>query len=104
MPMSAKLLFVALIGVVAGWQADKIMQALHYLTGQIARRTGFGLVGAIIMGAAGALIATSLFPAIAVLFQLLGNKFYLQDIFVAALGSILMLIIMRLARGRLRAD
>jgi uncharacterized membrane protein YeaQ/YmgE (transglycosylase-associated protein family) len=101
--MSAKLVVILLIGAIVGGLADQIPQGLQYLAGQIARRTGFGLVGDIIIGIAGAFVATSLVPAIVGLFRL-GSGIYLQEIFVSALGAVLVLVIMRLARGRPRAE
>jgi uncharacterized membrane protein YeaQ/YmgE (transglycosylase-associated protein family) len=101
--VSAQLVIAVLIGGIAGWQADPIMQGLQYLVGQIARRTGFGLVGDIIIGIAGAFIASIVFRVIFNLLQL-GAGFHLQEIFGSALGAVLMLVIMRLARGGQRAD
>ena len=42
---------ILLVGLVAGW-----------LAGQIVRGTGFGVVGGLVIGIAGALIASLLFP------------------------------------------
>ena len=45
------ILVILFVGLVAGW-----------LAGKIVRGTGFGLIGDVLVGIAGALIATLLFP------------------------------------------
>ena len=49
------LLVILLIGAVAGW-----------LAGQIVQGTGFGLIGDIVIGIVGALLAGLLFPALGI--------------------------------------
>ena len=51
MEMTAALLVAVIIGAVAGW-----------LAGQLVQGTGFGLLGDILIGIFGALIASALFP------------------------------------------
>ncbi|MGZ5917353.1 MAG: hypothetical protein ACXWJ4_08525, partial [Methyloceanibacter sp.] len=49
------LLIALIIGAIAGW-----------LAGQVVQGTGFGLIGDIIIGIAGALIAALLFPLLGI--------------------------------------
>ena len=45
-------LVILFVGIIAGW-----------LAGKVVRGTGFGLIGDLLVGIAGALVATFLFPA-----------------------------------------
>ena len=84
--MSAEtLLVILLIGAIAGW-----------LAGQIVQGTGFGLVGDIIIGIVGALIASFLFPSLGIR---LGSGI-VAEIIAATIGAIILLVIMRLVRRR----
>ena len=49
------ILVVLFVGLVAGW-----------LAGKIVRGTGFGIIGDILVGIAGALVATFLFPKLGI--------------------------------------
>ena len=49
------LLVILFVGLVAGW-----------LAGKIVRGTGFGIIGDIVVGIAGALIASCLFPKLGI--------------------------------------
>ena len=49
------ILVILFVGLVAGW-----------LAGKVVRGTGFGIIGDIIVGIAGALIASLLFPKIGI--------------------------------------
>ena len=49
------ILVILFVGIVAGW-----------LAGKIVRGTGFGLIGDLLVGIAGALVATLLFPRLGI--------------------------------------
>ena len=80
------LLVILVVGLIAGW-----------LAGQIVRGTGFGIIGDIIVGIAGAFVASWLFPKLGVH---LGTGM-LREIIDAAIGAIILLLIVRLIRDRL---
>ena len=77
------LLIFLIIGAAAGW-----------LAGQIVSGGGFGLVGDIIIGILGAVIAGALFPRLG--FSVGGG--ILGSIIAAALGAVVLLFVLRLAR------
>ena len=79
------LLVILLVGAIAGW-----------LAGQIVQGTGFGLIADICIGIIGALIASWLFPQLGVR---LGSGI-VGSIISATLGAIILLVILRLVRGR----
>ena len=79
------ILVILLVGIVAGW-----------LAGQIVRGTGFGLIGDLIVGIAGAFVAAWLFPRLNIH---LGSGI-IAEIIAAALGAIILLLVVRLIRGR----
>jgi uncharacterized membrane protein YeaQ/YmgE (transglycosylase-associated protein family) len=79
------LLVILLVGLVAGW-----------LAGQVVRGTGFGIIADICIGIVGALIASWLFPKLGIH---LGAGIVAR-IIAATIGAILLLIILRLIRGR----
>ena len=82
--MSAEgLLVILLIGAVAGW-----------LAGQIVQGTGFGLVGDILIGIVGALIASLLFPRLGL--QL--GAGIVGAIIAATIGAVLLLLVVRVIR------
>ncbi|MBU8873772.1 GlsB/YeaQ/YmgE family stress response membrane protein [Reyranella sp. MMS21-HV4-11] len=86
MNMSAEgILVILIVGIVAGW-----------LAGKVVRGTGFGLVGDLLVGIAGALFAGLLFPRLGLS---LGGGL-LSEILFAALGAIILLLIVGLVRGR----
>ena len=81
-------LWFLLIGLCAGW-----------LAGRITKRSGFGLVGDLIVGAIGALLG-------GFLFGLLGIAAYgkLGQLLVATVGAIVLLVLLRaLGRSQARA-
>jgi uncharacterized membrane protein YeaQ/YmgE (transglycosylase-associated protein family) len=82
------ILVILFVGLIAGW-----------LAGQIVRGTGFGLIGDILVGIAGALVASYLFPKLGIR---IGSGL-LSEIIYSAIGAILLLLIVRLVRtgGRL---
>ena len=77
------LLVILLVGLAAGW-----------LAGQVVQGTGFGLVGDIVIGIIGALIASWLFPTLGL--RLGGG--IIAAIIAAAIGAILLLAVVRLIR------
>lgn len=78
------LVVVLLVGLVAGW-----------LAGQIVRGTGFGLIGNIIVGLIGAFIGDRLIPDLNIH---LGTGI-VSLIFNAAIGAIVLLLVLRLLFG-----
>jgi uncharacterized membrane protein YeaQ/YmgE (transglycosylase-associated protein family) len=83
------LLVIVLVGLVAGW-----------LAGQLVRGAGFGLVGDLIIGLVGAFIGDRLIPSLGIH---LGTGI-VSLIFNAAIGAIVLLLILRLVLGRPRWD
>jgi uncharacterized membrane protein YeaQ/YmgE (transglycosylase-associated protein family) len=79
------LLVILVIGLIAGW-----------LAGHFVRGTGFGLVADICIGIIGALIASWLFPRLGIH---LGTGMVAR-IIAATIGAIILLIVLRLVRGR----
>jgi uncharacterized membrane protein YeaQ/YmgE (transglycosylase-associated protein family) len=87
MNMSTESIVVILVvGIVAGW-----------LAGKIVRGTGFGLIGDLVVGIAGAFVAAWLFPRLGIS---LGTGI-VSDIIFSALGAIILLLIVGLIRGAL---
>ena len=82
------ILVILFVGLVAGW-----------LAGKIVRGAGFGIIGDIVIGIVGALIASLLFPRLGIH---LGYGL-VSEIIYSALGAIILLLIVRLVRtgGRL---
>ena len=76
---------ILLIGLVAGW-----------LAGKIVRGTGFGLIGDILVGIAGALVANLLLPKLGIL---IGTG-VIREIINATIGAVILLLVVRLVRGR----
>ncbi len=82
------IIVILFVGLIAGW-----------LAGKIVRGTGFGLIGDILVGIAGALLASFLFPKLGIR---LGTGM-LSEILYSAIGAVILLLIVRLVRtgGRL---
>lgn len=78
------ILVILVVGIVAGW-----------LAGKIVRGTGFGLLGDLGVGIAGAFVAAWLFPRLGIH---LGSGI-ISDIIFSALGAIILLLIVGLIRG-----
>jgi uncharacterized membrane protein YeaQ/YmgE (transglycosylase-associated protein family) len=78
------ILVILFVGLVAGW-----------LAGKIVRGTGFGIIGDILVGIAGALIASFIFPKLGIH---LGTGL-VSEIIYSAIGAILLLLVVRLLRG-----
>jgi uncharacterized membrane protein YeaQ/YmgE (transglycosylase-associated protein family) len=84
MELSAhSLLVILIIGIVAGW-----------LAGKVVRGGGFGLLGDLVVGIAGAFIASWLFPKFGVH---IGTGIG-EEIVFAMLGAIILLLLVRLIR------
>ena len=79
------LLVILFVGLIAGW-----------LAGKVVRGTGFGLIGDLIVGVAGALVASLLFPRLGIA---LGSGI-VREIIYSAIGAIILLLVVRLVRGR----
>ncbi len=80
------ILVILFVGLVAGW-----------LAGKIVRGTGFGIIGDILVGVAGALVASLLFPKLGIR---LGSGL-ISEIIYSAIGAVLLLLVVRLVRGRM---
>jgi uncharacterized membrane protein YeaQ/YmgE (transglycosylase-associated protein family) len=80
---SESLIVILFVGLVAGW-----------LAGKVVRGTGFGIIGDIVVGIAGAFIASWIFPRLG--FHLGGGL--LSEIIYSAIGAIILLLIVRLVR------
>jgi len=77
------ILVILFVGLIAGW-----------LAGKIVRGTGFGILGDIIVGIAGALVASLLFPRLGIH---LGTGI-VSEIIYSMIGAVLLLLIVRLVR------
>jgi uncharacterized membrane protein YeaQ/YmgE (transglycosylase-associated protein family) len=78
------LIVILFVGLVAGW-----------LAGKIVRGTGFGIIGDILVGIAGALVASLLFPKLGIH---LGTGL-VSNIIYSAIGAVVLLLIVRLFRS-----
>jgi uncharacterized membrane protein YeaQ/YmgE (transglycosylase-associated protein family) len=78
------ILVILFVGLIAGW-----------LAGKIVRGTGFGIIGDILVGIAGAFISSLLFPKLG--FHL--GSGLVSEIIYSAIGAIVLLLIVRLVRG-----
>ncbi len=78
------ILVILIVGLAAGW-----------LAGKIVRGTGFGIIGDIVVGIAGAFIASLLFPRLGIH---LGTG-WVSEIVYSAIGAIILLFVVRLLRG-----
>jgi len=82
------ILVILFVGLIAGW-----------LAGKVVRGTGFGIIGDIVIGIAGALVASFLFPKLGIH---LGTGL-VSEILYSAIGAVILLLVVRLVRtgGRL---
>ncbi|MGY8636536.1 GlsB/YeaQ/YmgE family stress response membrane protein [Bradyrhizobium sp. 14AA] len=78
------LLVILFVGLVAGW-----------LAGKVVRGTGFGIIGDIVVGVAGALVASFLFPKLGIR---IGTGL-VSEIVYSAIGAVILLLVVRLVRG-----
>jgi len=81
------LLVIIFVGIVAGWLAGLVIQG-----------TGFGLIGDLVIGVVGAFIGDWLLPRLGIH---LGFGL-ISAIINATIGAIVLLLIIRLVRGRRR--
>ena len=81
---SESLLVILLVGIVAGW-----------LAGKVVRGTGFGILGDLLVGIAGAFIGNWLLPRLGIH---LGTG-VVSAIVNATVGAILLLLVVRLVAG-----
>ena len=72
------------IGAIAGW-----------LAGKIVRGAGFGIIGDIVIGICGALVASLLFPRLGIR---IGTGL-VSEIVYSAIGAVILLLVVRLVRG-----
>jgi uncharacterized membrane protein YeaQ/YmgE (transglycosylase-associated protein family) len=79
------IIVILFVGLIAGW-----------LAGKIVRGTGFGIIGDILVGIAGAFISSLLFPRLGIH---LGVGI-VSEIIYSAIGAVVLLLIVRLLRGR----
>jgi uncharacterized membrane protein YeaQ/YmgE (transglycosylase-associated protein family) len=79
------LLIIMVVGLIAGWLASEIVQG-----------TGFGIVGDLLIGIAGAFVGSWLLPQLGLH---LGSGM-ISAIINAAIGALLLLLVIRLIRGR----
>src|ERR1700688_1142272 len=79
------LLIILVVGLVAGW-----------LAGQIVQGTGFGIVGDLLIGIAGAFLGSWLLPHLGLY---LGSGI-ISAVINATIGALLLLLVIRLVRGR----
>jgi uncharacterized membrane protein YeaQ/YmgE (transglycosylase-associated protein family) len=79
------LVIILIVGIAAGW-----------LAGQIVRGAGFGLIGDLVVGVVGAFLASALFPRLG--FHV--GTGIVSEILYAAVGAIVLLLILRLVSGR----
>jgi uncharacterized membrane protein YeaQ/YmgE (transglycosylase-associated protein family) len=78
------IVIILIVGIVAGW-----------LAGKIVRGTGFGLIGDLLVGIAGAFVAAWLFPR----FGIHIGTGIVADVIYSALGAIILLLVVGLIRG-----
>jgi uncharacterized membrane protein YeaQ/YmgE (transglycosylase-associated protein family) len=81
---SESLLIILVVGLIAGW-----------LAGQIVQGTGFGLIGDLIIGVAGAFVGGWLLPQLGIY---LGSG-TISAAIDATTGALILLLIMRMVRG-----
>jgi len=83
--MLTALIITLVVGGIAGWLASLLVQG-----------TGFGLVGDIVVGILGALIAYWLFPILGITLTLGGGL--LGAIIMAFIGAVILLVIVKVVK------
>lgn len=78
------LLVILFVGLIAGW-----------LAGKVVRGTGFGIIGDIVVGICGALVASFLFPKLGIR---IGTGL-VSEVVYSAIGAVILLLVVRLVRG-----
>lgn len=84
--MLTVLIITLIVGGIAGWLAGLVVQG-----------TGFGLVGDIVIGILGALIATFLFPYFGLALTLGGG--ILGAIILAFIGAVILLVVVKVIKS-----
>lgn len=84
--MLTALIITLIVGGIAGWLAGLVVQG-----------TGFGLVGDIVIGILGALIATFLFPYFGLALTLGGG--ILGAIILAFIGAVILLVVVKVIKS-----
>lgn len=84
--MLTAIIIMLVVGAIAGW-----------LAGLVVHGTGFGLVGDIVVGILGALIAGFLFPALGLTLTLGGG--ILGSIIMAFIGAVILLVIVKVIKS-----
>lgn len=78
-----ELIIILLVGGIAGWLAGLVVQG-----------TGYGLVGDIVVGILGAILAYFLFPMLGITLTIFGG--ILGAILMGFIGAVILLLIVRL--------
>jgi uncharacterized membrane protein YeaQ/YmgE (transglycosylase-associated protein family) len=78
------LIIILFVGLVAGW-----------LAGKVVRGTGFGILGDIVIGIAGAFVASFLFPRLGIHI----GVGLVSEVIYSAIGAVILLVVVRLVRG-----
>lgn len=81
--MLEAIIIALVVGGIAGWLAGLLVQG-----------TGFGLVGDIVVGILGAIIASFLFPALGLTLTIGGG--IIGAIILAFIGAVILLVLVRL--------
>jgi len=84
--MLTAIIIMLIVGAIAGWLAGLVVQG-----------TGFGLVGDIVIGILGALIAGFLFPHFGIVLTLGGG--ILGAIITAFIGAVILLLVVKVIRS-----
>jgi len=84
--MLTALIIILVVGAIAGWLAGLVVQG-----------TGFGLVGDIVIGIVGALIASYLFPYFGLAITIGGG--ILGAIIMAFIGAVILLVIVKIIKS-----
>jgi uncharacterized membrane protein YeaQ/YmgE (transglycosylase-associated protein family) len=83
--MLEAIIIACVVGGIAGWLAGLLLQG-----------TGFGLVGDIVVGILGALVAAWLFPALGLTLTIGGG--IIGAIILAFIGAVILLVIVRVIK------
>lgn len=84
--MLTAIIITLVVGAIAGW-----------LAGLVVNGTGFGLVGDIVIGILGALIASFLFPYFGIALTLGGGL--LGAIILAFIGAVILLVVVKVIKN-----
>lgn len=80
------LIVTLVVGAIAGWLAARVL-----------KKTGFGLIGDIIVGVLGGYIGTWLWEVLRL--PLIGGPFIISAIITSTVGAIVLLVLLRLVRS-----